>query len=556
MRNLLVLVLACILGIYLVYAEDLMTGLLVIGMLISLFYATNKTGKKNRQLVLVGLAIGVIISQNYQSTELDNNYYVNATYFKRLGITDLYLYRNRIIEVESYNESRSREKMSPLIVGSKVQMSGRFEKKRYSLAGILFKASDVEIIEDSTKSLRYHLEAWKEKLARQMKASLGMEEGSLAASLVLGVRDDLLNPRRNTLKYLGLLHILSISGFHVNLLEMILERIGLKKGKLLLITLYAVLINGVSGWRACLMRLVKVVGNRFERDCDPFNQLLLSALILLIYRPYLLFSASFQLTYLATLGLIILQRPIRELTIKLPRGKLKEGLILSGSAMIFCVPVLSTMSFDVNLALFPANLILVPLYSMFCMLSFFSLPLVVLNLKTLVSVLSFFMIWLLQFIYFFEYIISEYFSLRITWSGVLIFLWLFVFYEILRKYSSRPLSTLISLGLFYVVLFQVFYLPGTTRIIFYKQMGQAKVVMQQNLHQYEFVTGKMYKPSVKKWVIPVEESTAVGNVLFEPGVIFPKVTLEDYEISPMEDPSSDIIDEEYLLIFGKLIRLK
>lgn len=532
-----------------------MSSMILIGMVVGLLYATIKEKKRAWRLSLIGFALGMLISLNYQALELNNKYYVDSYYYKKVGLNDIYICHNRLIEVENYSDANF-EGDSQLTVGTKVQMNGCFTKTRNSLSGVLFQAKDVEMKESPSRSFRWQLETIKNSLAGRMKSIWGTEQGSLAASLVLGVRDDVLKPRRNTLRFLGILHILSISGFHINLLELILERVGLNRGKLLIITCYAILINSVSGWRACLMRLVKVMANRLNRDCDAFNQLLLSAMILLMYRPYLLFSISFQLTYLATLGLILLPKPIRELTIKLPKGKIKEGLILSLSAMVPCIPILSTLSFDVNLALFPANLVLVPLYSLFCMLSFFSFPLIILNFKVILEIVGLAMTWLIRLIYFFEYILSEYFSLRIAWSGAMIFLWLLVFYSILKKYQVKPLSLVISFVLFYAVLFQISYLPGSTRVIFHKQMGQARVVIQQDLRQYEFVTVKMFKPSVEKWTIPVEETLMVGNVLLEPGLIFPQVTLEDIKISPVEDPSSDIIDEEYLLIFGKLIRLK
>lgn len=556
MRNLLILILGIMLGICFVYTKEFISTIILLGMIVGLLYATIKEKKRAWPLPVLGIAIGALISLNYQSIYVNNKYYVDSTYHKKVGLKDQYIYHNRLIEVENYKSNVGFESLSEFIVGTNVQMNGCFTKIYNSKSGIVFQAKDVEIQEYTSRSFRWKLETSKKSLADKMKNNWGTEQGSLAASLVLGVQDDVLKSRQNTLKFLGILHILSISGFHVNLLEMILERMGLKKSKLFIITCYAILINSVSGWRACLMRLAKVMGNGLKRDCDALNQLLLSAMVLLMYRPYLLFSISFQLTYLATLGLILLPKPIRELTIKLPKGKIKEGLILSCSAMVPCIPILSTMSFDVNLALFPANLVLVPLYSMFCMLSFFSFPLIILNLKVALKIVGLAMTWLLQLIYFFEYIIAEYFSLRIAWSGAMIFLWLFVFYSILKKYPVRPLKTVISLLVFYAFLFQISYLPGTTRIIFHKQMGQARVVIQQNLRQYEFVTVKMFKPSVEKWTQPVDKPLAVGNVLLEPGVVFPKVTLEDFEISPMEDPSSDIIDEEYLLIFGKLIRLK
>lgn len=556
MRSLLILVLMVIGGICWAYSSDIESQLILALLIGGMLYAIRRIKPNAMWLGFAGLSAGVILSANYQHLNFNNKYYVNAMFQKSVGIVDHFVTSNRILSISDDDHERFSENGSPILPGTVVQMTGVFRKTPYALSGVLFEGEGIQLRELPTRTLRFRLESWKRDMAQEMRSVLGAENGALAASLVLGISDDLLKARRTRLKYLGILHILSISGFHVNLLEMMLDRIGLKRSSFPIIACYALLINSVSAWRACLMRLARLTGNFFSRDCDGLNQLLLSALILLTMKPYLIFAPGFQLTYLATLGLIILPGPIREWSLRIPRGRLKEGMILSTSAMIPCIPVLSRMSFDVNLALFPSNLILVPLYSLFCMVSFFCLPLLAIRLRFPGSLLRHVLNVLLRGIYFFEYLLSEYFSLRIAWSGILNFLWLPVFYLLLKKHLVSSGRMTVCMVLFYGMLFQLAFLPGTTRIIFHKQMGQASVVIQEDLRQYELVTHRMFRPSIRAWAVSVDEPMKTGRITVSPGTVFPQVRAGDLEILPCADPASDIIDEEYLLIFGKLIRLK
>lgn len=87
-------------------------------------------------------------------------------------------------------------------------------------------------------------------------------------------------------------------------------------------------------------------------------------------------------------------------------------------------------------------------------------------------------------------------------------------------------------------------------------MGQARIVLQKDLRQYEFVTDKMFKERVRERVILVKEPLSAGTILLEPGDVFPQVSADETALVPVTDPSSDIIDEEYLWIFHQWIRLK
>jgi competence protein ComEC len=65
--------------------------------------------------------------------------------------------------------------------------------------------------------------------------------------------------------------------------------------------------------RAVTMFSFIVVARPFNRGTNIYNTLAASAFVLLIYNPYLIMSVGFQLSYLAVLGIVYLQKPVYNL---------------------------------------------------------------------------------------------------------------------------------------------------------------------------------------------------------------------------------------------------
>lgn len=560
MRDLLILVWALAAGILLAYSEtplDLLLSLCLLGILC---LCTGNVKKSSRSFILVGVMLGMGASYWYNSIDLfDNKYYVNANYVGKIGIQDVFQKkRRRIVIVEYVGDFWNKPYEGELQRDELVRLTGVFQKKPYDLQGQLFRGRDIQLERlPGPGSLLSHLDAYKAEMAERLKDELGTEGGSLAGSLVLGAKDGALRSRQDLLKYLGIVHILSISGFHVNLLEALLKRSGLKRISLIIILAYALLVNSVPAWRAALMKLSRSLAAIFRRDSSGDNELLFAAFFQLIVAPYHLFSLSFQLTYAATVGIHFFNQPLNELLYFVPGKTLKRGLILSAAAMIPCIPFLSGLMSDINLALFPANLIIVPVYSLFCILSFLAIPLVMVSLTPALGIIRLFMDVLLSIIAFLEFIVQEFMSIRVSWTGAS-GLFLFSCLILIARYydvSVRQRAAVIILGGF--VLFNCYYLPGSTRITFIKNMGQARVIIEKDLRQYEFVSEKMDKRAVRLTATAVRNPLQAAELVLLPnGGDFPRVIKDGVPIEPFGDSSSDIINEEYLIIFGNLIRLK
>ncbi len=78
---------------------------------------------------------------------------------------------------------------------------------------------------------------------------------------------------------------------------------------------------------------------RLFKTYDPLSSISLGAIILLIYKPYNLFSMGFLLSFGGTLGIILFYKKLLEGFYMLP-PKLNEYLSLGLSAQAFIYPIL------------------------------------------------------------------------------------------------------------------------------------------------------------------------------------------------------------------------
>ena len=153
------------------------------------------------------------------------------------------------------------------------------------------------------------------------------EEYAVAAAILLGYDDSLPMDLRQKYVAAGAMHILCVSGLHVGVIFMVFSYLlfflnDRKKTQrllkhlllLLLVWLYALLAGlAPSILRATIMLSFVVIGNVVNRKGVLLNSLAASALILLCINPANLFDIGFMLSYVAVIGIVVLQKPISKL---------------------------------------------------------------------------------------------------------------------------------------------------------------------------------------------------------------------------------------------------
>ena len=153
-------------------------------------------------------------------------------------------------------------------------------------------------------------------------------EFAIVNAMLLGVRDDLDPELYRAYAAAGAVHILSVSGLHVGILFgcilFFLKRAKLDKHaqlrwplaifQLLILWFYA-LVTGLSApvLRSAGMFTLVILARAMQRDQHLPGTLGASAFFILCLDPYALFSAGFQLSYLAVAGIGAWQSPLYQI---------------------------------------------------------------------------------------------------------------------------------------------------------------------------------------------------------------------------------------------------
>lgn len=157
----------------------------------------------------------------------------------------------------------------------------------------------------------------------------------IAKALLLGQKKTLDKELSDAYATAGAMHVLAVSGLHVGIIYGFFflwikpYRLGIRKRVLylstiiLLIWAYA-LLTGMSPsvMRAATMFSLMALAQMKARNPSIFNAIALSALILLVFDPMLIYAVGFQLSYVALLGILLIQ-PILVKT-WLPANKILE----------------------------------------------------------------------------------------------------------------------------------------------------------------------------------------------------------------------------------------
>ncbi|MEI6409891.1 MAG: ComEC/Rec2 family competence protein [Bacteroidota bacterium] len=202
---------------------------------------------------------------------------------------------------------------------------------------------------------RYAFEA-RDHLLRLLKIYIPTPDTyAVASALLVGYKDDLSDELRTAYAETGSMHALAVSGSHVGMLYMgllFLLQLFQFRGRwgrwiealLVLAVIWAfTFITGATAsvLRASVMFSTYMLGKLIYREASAWNVLALSAFGLLVYNPYFLFDAGFQLSYAAVAGMVFFYPRFYRLSPVMP-GWLNAGwsvLLVGFAAQLGTLPL-------------------------------------------------------------------------------------------------------------------------------------------------------------------------------------------------------------------------
>lgn len=274
----------------------------------------------------------------------------------------------RIISLNSYGgmgEIKGRKvfltgDLNEVSLGDKIIAKIEVNKDINIERGIL---GEVKIIEYKKMKLdiKGRIYRFREDIFNALNEKIGSRRAALVTSMSFGYTEFLDREDESTMKNLGVLHAVSVSGLHMVLVYSLLKKIVGNKLSPVVAIIYVIFTGAaVSTIRAYIMLLCLSLAIPFRRNYNPLAGLSLAGIVLILYKPYSIFEVGFQLSFLSTLGIILFNKKMNKFFYKLPNF-IRGGVAISLSSQVFTFPFLVLYFREFSLGFLAGNLILMPL---------------------------------------------------------------------------------------------------------------------------------------------------------------------------------------------------
>ncbi len=248
----------------------------------------------------------------------------------------------------------------------------------------LLKNANVEVVgerEGVFAHVRGALSDFKSAGIDALAVALSEPQASLAGGLILGGKQGLGESLLNDFIRSGLIHIVVLSGYNVMIVaQFILLMFGLvSKSKKWATVAAAATIGmfviaagaGAASIRAGIMAGISLYARASGRTYDAFRALLFAGVLMVLWNPLTLaFDPGFQLSFLATLGLIFGVPVVERWFVWLTSKFMREIVSATIAAQIAVLPLLLYQNGLFSLVAFPANILVLPVvpFAMFASL--------------------------------------------------------------------------------------------------------------------------------------------------------------------------------------------
>lgn len=235
------------------------------------------------------------------------------------------------------------------------KVSGKYRASDYSekiyITGYI---DDITVLNGDGSFILSKVNKLRNNIVDTLFSNMNYEEAATLVALTIGDRSYLSDEFYGNLKSAGVSHVMVVSGMHLaiivslalKLTEKILYNRYLKAISVLLTVLFMAALCGFtkSIVRAGLCYILYAVSIVMKRDNTPENTLGAAVTLILIAEPFTIFSVSFQLSVLSTLGITAAALPVTKyIKEKFSNNSLimciVDLAIVALSALFFTLPV-------------------------------------------------------------------------------------------------------------------------------------------------------------------------------------------------------------------------
>ena len=331
-----------------------------------------------------------------------------------------------------------------------------------------FTVSDIKVIKD--ENIFYKI---KNKIIKHID-SYDKNIKTYLNLFILGDKSYLDSNTSNAYKTNGIWHLFAISGMHISfiilVLDKILKNIRFKKTIISSILFYFMFITSfaASVMRSVIFYFLKNFLNYLDIPLDNKKVLFLTACIILLFNPFMLYNTGFQYSFIITLSIMLMSN-------KITGSYLKQIFKISLIAFIVSMPITINMNYEINILSIFLNIFYVPLISM-----------VIFPFSILVFIIPFLSFLLNIFISLLEISTNIFYNLKLsviipkmpTILIILYYLFLYLYYRYKKSKLFYLVILVFGLNYFYPKLDGNYY-------VYYLDVGQGDSALLVSPHKSE-----------------------------------------------------------------------
>lgn len=230
----------------------------------------------------------------------------------------------------------------------------------------------------------------KHQLMQGIESAIVEPQAGLAEGLLLGVKQALGDNLETAFRQSGIIHIVVLSGYNVMLVVAFVMFFlsPLPRKTRMVAGVFAIsgfaLIVGLSATvvRACIMAALFLFADTFSKTYNVLRALFVAGFVMIFINPFLLlYDIGFQLSFMATLGLVLVAPYFEQ---KLAKGDLfgtKEYLVATIATQVAVLPLLLYHIGEISLVAIIVNMLVLPVVPLAMFGGFVSGALALVSLK-------------------------------------------------------------------------------------------------------------------------------------------------------------------------------
>ena len=277
---------------------------------------------------------------------------------------------------------------------------GEFDSRLYySTLKIAYTIKNAQIVAEGVGSpgVREMLYRFRNYLESTLDKTLDYQDSAVMKAILLGDKTYMDEEIKDLYKNSGIIHILAVSGLHISIIGMginkLLRKTGLPMGAAALLSIAFMYFYGImcgmssSATRAIVMFSVRLLAGVVGRTYDILTSLSLVEIMLVIDNPLLIYNSGFLFSFGAIIGIVVVKPLISPAIYDASDEKMRfvdesgskpalrsflskaaDGFLTCISVMIVTLPIYTSFYYTYPLSSIFLNLLILPFMGMLLML--------------------------------------------------------------------------------------------------------------------------------------------------------------------------------------------